>query len=97
MSSTFHKLICQTRQKEITLQHSLNLHQLLLRQFKIKIHIQCINKFGNRIRILMSFLFNNSYEFPNLFLIEICVSFTKVGGYYGGSKVSNDPGRGSLN
>jgi hypothetical protein len=46
---------------------------------------------------LISFLFDDTNEFTNLFLVEICIPFAEVGGYYCGSEVSDDPWRGSLN
>lgn len=71
MSCTLNKLICQTRQEEITFQHRLNLHQLFLCQIKIKIHIQSINKLSNRIRVLICFLLYNFDEFTDLFVVIV--------------------------
>ena len=96
MSRTLNKLFCQTSQEKITLQYRLHLHQLLLRQLKIKIHIQSINKLSNRIRILIRLLLDDTDEFANLFLICIRVTFAEVGSYYRGSNVSKDPGRRGL-
>lgn len=96
MSRTLNKLLRQTSQEKITLQHRLNLHQLLLRQFEIKINIQSRNKLSNRIRILIRLLLNDTNEFANLFLICIRITFAEMGSHYGGSNVSKDPGGGGL-
>ena len=71
MSRTLNKLIRQTRQEKITFQHRFNLHQLLLRQIKIKINIQSINKLGNRIRVLICLLFYDFDELPDLFVVDV--------------------------
>lgn len=75
MSRTLHKLICQTSQEEITFQHSLNLREFLLRQLKIKINVQCSDEFGDRIGVLIGFLFNDANEFTYLLLVVVCVAF----------------------
>lgn len=71
MSRTLDKLIRQTRQEKITFQHRLNLHQLLLRQIEIKIHIQRIHKLGNWIRVLIRLLLYNLDELAHLFVVVV--------------------------
>jgi hypothetical protein len=97
MSGTLHKLLRQTRQKEITFQHRLHLRQPLLRKFKIKIHVQSIHKLGNRIGILISLLLDDSNELTNLFLVVVRISFAEMGCYDCGGEIAKDPGWGGLN
>ena len=92
MPRTLHKLLRQTRQKEITFQHCLNLDQLLLREFKIKIDIKRIHKLCNRVRVLVHFLFDDFNEITNLFLVGVCIAFAELGGDDRGRQVADDPG-----
>ena len=92
MPRTFDKLFGQTRQKEITFQHSLNLDQLPLRKFKIKIDIQRIHKLRNRVRVLVRFLFDDLNEVTNLFLVGVSVALAELGGDDCGRQVADDPG-----
>src|SRR3981189_1901405 len=96
MSRTLNKLVRQTSKEEITFQHRLNLHQLLLRQFKIKVHIQSIDKLSDGIGILVSLLFDDTDKLANLFLIGVRVTFAEMGSDYCGGDVSKNPGRGGL-
>ena len=96
MSRTLDKLIRQTRQEKITFQHRLNLHQLLLRQIEIKIHIQGIHKLGNWVRVLIRLLLYNLDELAHLFVVIVRVSFAEMGGYDCGCEVAENPGGGSL-
>ena len=97
MSRTLHKFIRQTREEKITFQHRLDLHQPLLRQFKIEIHVQRGDKLGDGIGVLVGFLFDDADELTDLFLVLIRVSFAEVGGYDRGGDVAEDPGAGGLN
>ena len=96
MSRTLNKLVRQTGKEEITFQHRLNLHQLLLRQFKIKIHIQSIDKLGDGIGILVCLLFDDTDKLANLFLVGVRVAFAEMGSDYCGGDISEDPGRWGL-
>ena len=91
MPRTLYKLVCQTRQKEITLQHRLNLHQLLLCQFEIKVHIQSIDEFGDWIRILITLLLDDTDKFADLFLVCVRVAFAEMRSDYCGGEISKDP------
>jgi hypothetical protein len=97
MSRTLHKLVRQARQKKITLQHRLNLHQLPLRQVKIIVNVQSRDKLSDRIGVLIGFLFDDFDEVAELFLVAVCIAFAQLGGYDGGSEVADYPGGGSLN
>jgi len=91
MSRTLNKLLRQTRKKEITLQHRLNLHQLLLCQFEVKVHIQSIDKLGDWIGILITLLFDDTDKFADLFLVGVRVAFAEMGSDYCGGEISKDP------
>jgi hypothetical protein len=71
MPRTLYKLVCQTRQKEITLQHRLNLHQLSLRQIKIIVYVQRRDKLGDWIGVLIRLLFDDFDEIAELFLVGV--------------------------
>lgn len=97
MSGTLNKLLRQTSEEEIALKDRLNLHQFLLRQFEVKVHIQSSNKLGDRICILICLLFDDANKFAHLFLVRIRVTFAKVRSYNCGGDVSKNPGRWGLN